>query len=238
MMSQVYAIARFHKLDWYWYLPHSMFPLLLLFLMWRLGGQELGRHVFVGWIVALAASGGVGTLPQFVLFYRFIRIQDMFVASPLHPALYFAGVALYALLYALPGWTVLMAIMMGLGVLTSGMIPQVVAALILTWALACAIGFAIATAIKRIAIISAVATLGWLFLGLIPPVYYPVDLIPEGFRWVAWLFPTAHVAQLLRGVLGIADLSPGETLMHWGLAAGVTCLLLVFSTTRSRWRET
>jgi len=29
----------------------------------------------------------------------------------------------------------------------------------------------------------------------------------------------------------------GETLMHWGLAAGITCALLVWVTTRSHWWE-
>lgn len=238
VVFQVYAIARFRRLDFYWYLPHSLFPLLLLFLLWRLGGRELGQNVFVGWLVALAASGGVGTLPQFILFYKFIRLQEMFVAAPLHPLAYMTGVGIYALLYALPGWVFILTVMIGLGLLPLARVPVVLAALFLTWALACAIGFTIATAVRRIAIISAVATMAWLVLGLMPPVYYPVELIPEPFQWIAWLFPTAHVAQLLRGILGIVELSTRESATHGVIALAVTCGLVVWAATRSRWRET
>jgi len=61
---------------------------------------------------------------------------------------------------------------------------------------------------------------------------------PEPFRWTAWLFLTAHVAQLLRGILGIVELSTRESAMHGVIALAITCGLVVWATTRSRWRET
>jgi ABC-2 type transport system permease protein len=210
---------------------------MLLFLFWLLGGMELGKHVFVGWLVSLGASGGIAELPQTVLRYKQFRLQEVFVAAPVHPLSYMTAFGLRALFTSLAAWGFVLPVMYVLDLLPAGRIPLVLVVLLLTWAMASAIGFTIAMAVRRIAIISLVATMVWLLLGSVPPVLYPVDLVPEAFQWVAWLFPTAHIAQLLRGILGMADLAGWEFLMHSLVPLAVTCGLLVWVAARSRWRE-
>jgi len=236
-LAQAFAIARFRRLDLEWHLPGSLIPLVLLFIFFLLGGMELGQHVLVGWLVMVGASGGVSVLPQAVLFYRYIRLQEMYVAAPIHPLTFMMGMGLYSLVHSLPAWGFVLAVMYVLGLLPAPTIPLVLLVLLLAWGMACAIGFLIAMAVRRIAIISVVATMVWLLLISLPPVLYPADLIPETFRWAAWLFPTAHIAQLLRGSLGMTELATWEFIMHWAVSLAVTCGLLVWVAARSRWRE-
>ncbi|MCL0089869.1 ABC transporter permease [Dehalococcoidia bacterium] len=237
-ICQVYAVARFRKLYLFWYAPQSLMPLLLLFVFWRLGGGELSQHILVGWMVALAISSGVSTLPQSVLFYKVLKMQDMVVASPIHPFTYMMGTGVRSLLYALPGWALILSVMVGVWTLAPALIPRVLVLLLLTWLVSCVIGFALASHVESIAIITPVSNLVAMGLTLLPPVYYPIEFIPVGYRWITYVFPTTHVAQLIKGAMGMVELSSRDSMLHWGVAVLFTLALLLYMAQRLQWRET
>jgi len=110
-LAQVWALTRFPPLDLHWHLPHSLLPIMLLFLFWLVGGMDLGKHVFVGWLVSLGASGGITWLPQKIIHYKVYRLQEVFVAAPVHPLSYMTGLGVQALLYSLPVWGFVLPIM-------------------------------------------------------------------------------------------------------------------------------
>jgi ABC-2 type transport system permease protein len=192
----------------------SLLPLSFFLVFWLIGGRALSQHALYGIIVVFATNAGVISLPQIAVSYRTSRLQEMYVASPVGPGLYALGIGLSRFFFALP------PILLVLGAFTGIMA-----------------GFAISLLVPDIYLISSVANLLGLLLTVIPPVYYPLALVPAGLRWLPLLTPTANAAQLLRVLGGAAVSSPAMFATHWLilLGEGTACAFVVFR--RMSWQE-
>lgn len=84
--------------------------------------------------------------------------------------------------------------------------------------------------------------LAWIVVFLLAPVsavYYPVTVLPEWLQWVAFLLPSSHVFEGMRGVLFDGAVRWGE--LAWAvalnglyMAAGVATFLFAFRQARVR----
>ncbi|MBT9167863.1 MAG: hypothetical protein DDT19_01206 [Syntrophomonadaceae bacterium] len=221
-----------------WHITISVIPTSFFFVFWLIGGINLGRHALLGSLVALAINAGIVSLPQLIVGLKHRHLQDMFVASPVGPVVYALGTALSRLFYISP------LIIIALIILTLGdfvpiqSLPMIALTLVMTWLVGSLIGFTAATYINNIIYVSGVSNLLGLLLNLIPPVYYPLSLIPHNFQWLALLIPTTHAAQLIRAYAGAVELRAGDLIFSWSAIViyGIICALLVVF--RGRWRET
>jgi ABC-2 type transport system permease protein len=215
----------------------SLLP-LSFFLVFRLiGGRELSQHALYGIIVVFATNAGVISLPQIAVSYRTSRLQEMYVASPVGPGLYALGIGLSRLLFALPPIVLVLGLLVAGGGMRPASLPLAAAVVACTAFTGIMAGFAIALLVPDIYLISSVANMLGLLLTVIPPVYYPLALVPAGLRWLPLLTPTANAAQLLRVLGGAAASSPGLLAAHWAilLGEGAICAFVVFR--RMRWQE-
>ncbi|MEQ8587979.1 MAG: ABC transporter permease [Thalassobaculaceae bacterium] len=67
-------------------------------------------------------------------------------------------------------------------------------------------------------------SLAWVAMFALAPisaVYYPVDILPESVRWLAWLTPSAHVFEGMRAVMV-------EGVFRWDLLARAVALDVVY----------
>ena len=67
-------------------------------------------------------------------------------------------------------------------------------------------------------------SLAWVAMFALAPisaVYYPVDILPESVRWLAWLTPSAHVFEGMRAVMV-------EGVFRWDLLARAVALDIVY----------
>ncbi|MCR9070434.1 MAG: ABC transporter permease [Alphaproteobacteria bacterium] len=67
-------------------------------------------------------------------------------------------------------------------------------------------------------------SLAWVAMFALAPisaVYYPVDILPEAVRWLAWLTPSAHVFEGMRAVMV-------EGVFRWDLLARAVALDIVY----------
>jgi ABC-2 type transport system permease protein len=242
VVNQVVAIAQMLALpvlrDPATYGFAFLFPAVFLFLLWLIGGMSLGRHVLFGSLVSIMMNSGIINLSQTVVEYRYRKLQDMYVASPVHQLMYLFGMGLSRLFYSLPSCIVIFAILLTSGYMPADAILVTALVLLMSWAAGCAIGFSIATYFNNIRQISAAANLLGIMMLLLPPVFYPLELIPGKFHWFALLIPSASAAQLIKVASGASAISaPPYILAYWAVLIihTIGCFLLVLY--KSRWRE-
>jgi ABC-2 type transport system permease protein len=241
-LSQTTAIARMLAIpairDPATYGFVFLFPVIFLFLFWLIGGMRLGQHVLFGSLISLMMNSGIISLPQTVVAYKFKKLQDMYVASPVHQLTYLFGLGLSRLLYSAPGVILFFIILLASRYMPLGAVPVVVLVLLMSWATGCAIGFTIATYFNNIMQVSAAANLLGLFMLLMPPVMYPLELIPEHWRWLALVIPSTSAAQLIKVACGASSLnSPANRLAYWAILIFYTVACFVLVLKKSRWRE-
>lgn len=215
----------------------GLIPGALYLMFFLVGGQELSQHVLYGALTAQALGAGLVSMPQFIVIHRDRRLLDMYIASPMGPLSYMFGFAGGRLIYMLPGMVILFSILLGFGFMQLHNLPATLLIVLVTFALGSMIGFTIATYTKSLFVTGAVSNiLNSLFM-MLPPVMYPLAIIPDRYQWLAFLAPTTAVAELIRWVNNLAELTSGRlTLCILLLAAWLlACLAMVLF--KSRWRE-
>ena len=212
-------------------------PAIFMYLYWVVGGMRFGQHVLYGSLVAMAINAGIVTLPQRVLEYRFRRLQDMFVASPLDQMSYMFGHAVSRLLHVAPGCLLVLGILISQGQMPVSRVPIVAFVLALSWASGCAIGFTLATYVSSGTQLSALANLVGMAMVLLPPVMYPLDLIAARWQWLAILAPSSSAAQIIASVGGSGGSRPQLLGLCWIVVGVWLGLCLALISRKSQWRE-
>lgn len=219
------------------YLTLAAMPASYFLVFSMLAGRSLGRHAFLGAAVAFAITGGIVSLPQTVVLYRMRRLHDMIVASPVRPVTYIAGLAVSRLLYVAPPLVVVLVAFALFGGVSGWQVLATLPFIAVAWAFGCALGFVISRRWDNPAYISAVANMVGYLLVLLPPVYYPMWLLPEAARLPMSLVPTAAVADLMRWAAGMAQTT---TLLIVVQVVSVTVALVLcvwYASRDARWSE-
>lgn len=213
-------------------------PVAFILIFSLIGGASLRQHALYGTLVVFSTNVGVVSLPQIAVAHRARRLRDMFVASPVGPASYAVGLGLSRLAWVAPGLVLLLILLTATGGMRPSALPTVGSIVILSWLTGVVIGFTLALVITDSYLIGQVANLSGLLLSVLPPVYYPLAMVPEQWRWLPMLVPTTHAAQLIRIAAGVAETTTCMVLLHWAILIvyGAACIAVM--TRRWRWRET
>jgi ABC-2 type transport system permease protein len=213
-------------------MPASYFLVFTL-----LDGETFGRQALIGAGIAFAVTGGVVSLPQTVVLYRMRRLHDMIVASPIRMRTYLAGLALSRLLYVAPPLGVVIVAFAIFGHVAPWRIALLLPFVAAAWLFGSSIGFSISRRWDNPAYISAISNMIGYLLVLLPPVYYPLSLLPAGARLPLSLIPTAGLAEMARWATGIA--SPSAITIVADAAVTVILIIasLIYAVSDSRWRE-
>jgi len=101
----------------------------------------------------------------------------------------------------------------------------------------CLIGFSIATYIKNIVHADAISNLLSLALILLPPIYYPLNLLSKNIYayTIALAIPTTHLAEAAR-IFVLESPPPINPSIHT-LSIIVYIIIFAILSSRSRWRE-
>ncbi len=187
----------------------------ILLYMW--GGIEGLKNLIVAMIVGGLWSTGVNIVAQSVGWDRVSKIHDMFVVSPARPIHYILGYFLSAMVFPL---SVLATMLPLVYVLNAWNIAIASLAMgIVTLLVGIEVGLYIVLRVDKPMNVSAITNpISWL-LTILPPVYYPLALIPQKFRLLALIAPTASAAELARQLSGIEvavpTLAPVLVLTAW-----------------------
>ena len=115
------------------------------------------------------------------------KLQDMIVSSPTNAKVYMAGMAVAEIVYSLPGIVILIALA---AIYLQPSLLQIViltVVLLLMFAISIAIGFMLSTISNDVVQSYAFSRLLSLLFATLPPVYYPITLVPIPFNYLAYL---------------------------------------------------
>ncbi len=192
------------------YVAISAVPASYFVLMWLLGGARLGRHALVGALVAFAINAGVVSLPQTALAVRWRHLDELILASPVSRRQFLTALAVSRLVYIAPPLLVVLVVFVAVNRPAPAAMALVMLCLIVGFTLSCTAGYALAVRWNNPVTISSVANMVGLLTVLLPPVYYPVSLLPPWAGWPVLAVPTASLADLTRAAAGLATPHPGR----------------------------
>lgn len=201
------------------------------------GGEMMG-HGLIGAMVSTVGFIGVNAAIQDITWDRYVKIREMIVAMPVHPASYAVGVTLAPLLLSLPGIAFFILIAVGMDTLSVTSFIWIIPALLLCWSSLSAVGFIISTYLYKSSpyTLNNIANILGIGLIFIPPVYYPAEMLGS-LSWISYIIPTANVASLIRGYAGLSELSPENAMIRWLMLIATTLVFTLLTALKARWRE-
>jgi len=209
-----------------------------LFFMLIFSGSGLLIHGLIGALISSVAFTGVLAGIQDISWDRYVKIREMIVAMPVHPASYALGTALAPLLLSVPSVIFFGGLLASFGALTLATAAWIIVAVILAWASMSAIGFMIATYLYKVSmmVLGNLSTLmGFLFV-FIPPVFYSETMLGN-LSWISILIPTSNVAGLVRVYMGLLPLPTETVIIRWLILIITTAVFITLTSVKARWRE-
>jgi len=211
-------------------------PFTILFLFYVIAGESALPNALAGAYLMLFIGAGVAVIGDEVWNKHEIKLQDILVASPVTAFDYMAGIAFAELFFTSPGIILLLIPLLLFKMTAFGMFTLIVVPLI-TWMLVSAIGFYFSTYVPNTRNGWQISTLLNLVLAILPPIFYPIEVIPSVLRPLAYIIPTTHAALLLKESLGIVTLTLAETVFSWLFLIIFSTLSTVLAIHKAQWRE-
>ncbi|BES82191.1 ABC transporter permease [Pyrodictium abyssi] len=197
-----------------WMAAQLVTPVGVVLTTYMLAGKSALLHVLVGALVSVAAGSCIGIARLLVLF-RLIGFHDIIVASPVGLHEYMLGLALSRLLGSLPAITVFSLALSTVAGFNAYRLAVLALAILFAWLLTSLLAFTIALYVESPVHIDSITLFLSSALILLPPVYYPLDALPDALKPVAFIAPTTYAAEMIRRVLVY------DEPLHWLLAAAL-----------------
>lgn len=212
-------------------------PFTILFILFVSGQPTLFAYGLSGAITMTVAQQGLflgADLTNYKIEHKF---QSIVVASPVSAFTYMFSVALSELAFSVPAVVVLLAILAyrtpGAGIFT---VAGILVVAILTWMMTSSIGFFLSTYVLNTRTAFLTVTFISIILSILPPVFYPMEILPVNVRWLAELVPTTHASILIQGLSGL-PVTYVQTLISWAALPAFTVTFLALALLKARWRE-
>lgn len=240
-LRRTWATTMLFGIEWFrrWpiILGLTLFPVLLYLAFYLFGGQELGKQVMYGMLIAGSITTGITSLGQCVVFAKSLRLQDMFVTSPTGPVTYALGIALSRIIPGAISAVLFLVVMLYVGYIEPSMLLITLLVVECSDILGALLGFVVASYFPNPQHIGGIAALLGFLMTMVPPVLYPLDLLPTPVQYAMGILPPTHAAHLLRVINGV---SPEGVFPGWVSAVALVlffALGLYLVARRSRWRE-
>ena len=216
-------------------------PFSFLFFLWVIAPHALFPVGVVGGVLFTALFTGNGMLNDCAYLRLERQLQQVFVASPVHPVAYVLGMALSELAFSVPATALFLGILVAVHPIGAAAFTALIGVVLLTWLMATTLGFFISTLFSQLREIWPIGTLVFSTLSVLPPIFYPITEIPSAWRWVAFLAPSTFAGQLADRAAGVG-VSPGSSLLFSPLVdlGGLlfaTALFGLAAIFLARWRE-
>jgi len=212
-------------------------PLSFLILIFFVSdGRLLGEAIEGGLIMTMFSSGS--SLQADLSHYKNdFKLQDIVVGSPTTSAVYVAGMAASELIYSSPAIAILV-VLFDLFVRAQPLqVLGIAAVMVLMFLTSVSLGFALASISADIVQSFAYTRLLSTLFSTLPPVYYPITLIPLPFRYAAYLSPTTYASEIAQNLAGLLKLPGSVVALDWAVLLGLTAAFLWVGIRHARWRE-
>jgi ABC-2 type transport system permease protein len=212
-------------------------PLSLLAVVVFVSSGALLGTAIEGGLIMIFFSSGIALQSDLAHLKNDFKLQDMIVSSPTSARMYMGGMTLAEIVYSLPGIAILIALaaiyiqpnLIQIAILTT--------VVLLMFAVSVAIGFMLSTFSSDVVQSYAFSRLLSLLFATLPPVYYPITLVPFPFNYIAYLSPTTYAAEIMHSSTGYIDLSITQLALDWAVLLGVCAVILLVAIKKTRWRD-
>jgi ABC-2 type transporter. len=212
-------------------------PLSLLAVVTFVSSGALLGTAIEGGLIMIFFSSGIALQSDLSHLKNDFKLQDMVVSSPTSAKLYMGGMALAEIVYSLPGIAILVALVAIYIQPNLIQIATLTAVLALMFAISVAIGFMLSTFSSDVVQSYAFSRLLSLLFATLPPVYYPITLVPYPLNYLALLSPTTYAAMIMHSATGSLNLSPAELAASWAVLLGICAVIMFVAVKKTRWRE-
>lgn len=218
-------------------------PVSFVFFLYVIAPRDVFAYGVVGGVLFTALFTGNGMLND-CAYYRLERqLQQVFVASPVRSTTFVLGMALSELAFTIPAQVLFLTLLWIAHPYGPGALASLIGVILLTWLMACTLGFMISTFYRQLREIWPVGTMVFSSLTVLPPVFYPIGAIPASAQWVAFVAPSTYSSQLADNVVGLAVSHPAGAailalpgIQLLGLL-GATAVFGTAAAKLARWRE-
>ncbi len=188
----------------------------------------------LGALVFVLVAVGTGLAGDATWYRLELKLQDYFIASPLYQTTFLLGMALAGLFFSAPALVVLIPILVYRG-LPLVSIPLAMLAVGAVWLFSAAIGYLASTYVSNLLNGWQSGLLLSVIVGILPPAFYPAEVLPSNLLWVAYLVPTTHTVLLLRALGQTISLAGWSPLVGWAVLAAMLLLALPATSRAARW---
>ena len=212
-------------------------PLSLLAVVAFVSNGDLLGTAIAGGLIMLFFSSGIALQSDLSHLKNDFKLQDMLVSSPASAKMYLAGMSIAELVYSIPGIAILIALA---AIYIQPSMLQIAifgSVLFLMFTLSTAIGFMLATFSSDVVQSYAFSRLLSLLFATLPPVYYPITLVPYPFNYLAYLSPTTYAAEIMHWSIGALELSVTHLFIDWVVLIGACIIIMFVAIKKSRWRD-
>lgn len=215
----------------------SLAPFTFIYFLYLVSSRSELPFGIVGAIIFTTVFTGNAMLNDAAYYRIEHHIQELYVASPVRSFSYVAGLASSELAFTLPPLVVLFAILLTVMHVTPVQVLFMILVVLLTWIMAASLGFMVSSFFREFRDIWPIASLIFNTISIIPPIFYPITVIPSSVRWLAYLAPTTYASQLGDNVLGILHNPPGAIYINVAGLLLSTIVFVVIAAYFTRWRE-
>src|SRR5438094_559757 len=193
---------------WVWRSPAAAIvpllqPFFFLYFLHVIAPRELFPLQVAGAMLFSTQNIGSWCLSDSAVFRIELRLQDIFVASPVDKVRYLVGIAFSNLIPAMPAIVVLGIILSMVTAVSLFGWLVLIACILTIWILYSAIGIAVSSRLRSQREVWPVGNLIFTLLGILSPLYYPISRLPSGWGEIARLLPATYAALLVQGALGL-----------------------------------
>ena len=232
MLSVTWLRRNLMSLVWLFATPFS----LLFIITVTTGGRAFTVGV-IGSLLLILSTVGTGLAGDATWYRLETKLQDFFVASPVNQLGYLLGIAFAGLFFASPALVVLVPLLIYIGFPIIAL-PVVLFCLVGVWLFSSAIGYLVSTFTSNLRNGLQSGLLLSVIVGILPPVFYPAEILPQNVLLLSYAVPTTNAALLIRDAMGTAPTLPyWSPLTGWLLILVSLGLALIITSRVARWRQ-
>ncbi len=181
-------------------------PLALMFLLYMINHRYLPYGV-LGGLVTMIMGISINSIGDYVYLRNEIKLQDLLVASQVGPTDYILGLTFANLIFSSPGIFGYIVLNLALRVVNIVSLVFIILLSLLLLFTGSFLAFMIASFIPQTRYSWGVATILFIALTILPPVYYPYTLLPTNVIYALSIIPTTPTSIIAQGLAGLQELN-------------------------------
>lgn len=209
-------------------------PLSVLFLIYVISKGTLLPYAILGGLLSIITMNSLSLVADVTFLRLELKLQDLLVSTHVKPLDYLMGHILSNIIFSLPGIAVYVLLGIFYGMFNFIRVLWLILTLIPLLISSSALAFFISTFIPHVRHSWGVASFLSIIFTIIPPLYYPANLIPEAFLYPLMISPSTPASLVLQTAF---ELYKTDIITNYIILIIGTIIYLSLALKFSRWRS-